>query len=311
MNLNNSSLGLEFVERLSINLRIQDIMTKDVIVLKPDSKVEHAKEIMRLRKISGIPIVSSNKKLQGIISIDDIIKALEEEQLDEKLSDAMSTDLITIGPEDLIVDALRKFNKYNYGRLPVVDAENKLLGIITPGDITRKLLEKVKKEIREENSDLQEEQDELTEVVETENETKGENLQVELEIEGGDFNNSGEASSRVKKVLQQIGVSSLAIRKAAIVTYEAEMNVVIHAKRGKLLAEITPEEIKIIVEDEGPGIEDVNLAMKPGYSTASEYVRELGFGAGMGLNNIKQWADDLEIESEVGSGTKVEAIIRL
>jgi anti-sigma regulatory factor (Ser/Thr protein kinase) len=89
------------------------------------------------------------------------------------------------------------------------------------------------------------------------------------------------------------------------------MNVVIHAKRAKLLADIDSEQIKIKVKDEGPGIEDIDLAMQPGYSTASEHVRELGFGAGMGLANVKQWADELDIESEVGKGTKVEAIIYL
>lgn len=312
--MHNSSIDLEFVERLAVDLIVEDFMTHDVIVLKSSNKVEHAKEIMRLRKISGIPIIGQSKKIKGIISIDDIIKALEEDRLDEKISNLMSTDLVVISPEASIIDALRKFNKHEYGRLPVVGAQNTLVGIITRGDITRKLLEEVEKATRRKEEsflkvDLIEPVEEEAELEEGEEEK--ENLQVELEIEGGDFNNSGEASSKVKKVLQQLGVSPGAIRKAAIVTYEAEMNVVIHAERGKLLAEITPEKIKIIVEDEGPGIEDIDLAMQPGFSTASEYVRELGFGAGMGLNNIEQWADDLNVESEVGKGTRVEAIIHL
>jgi CBS domain-containing protein/anti-sigma regulatory factor (Ser/Thr protein kinase) len=308
MSLHNSSINLEFVEKLSIDLTVRDIMTNDVITLKPGSKLKHAKEIMRLRKISGIPIIDKDHKLKGIISIDDIIKGLEEDSLDKNISNLMSLELVTIAPDASVVDALRKFKKYNYGRLPVIEDDDRLIGIITPGDITRKLLEEVEKESREEDELLQEE-DSIE--IQNEEEDKENNLQIELEIEGGNFSNSGEASSKVKKVLQQLGVSSRAIRKAAIITYETEMNVVIHAKRAKLLADIDSEQIKIKVKDEGPGIEDIDLAMQPGYSTASEHVRELGFGAGMGLANVKQWADELDIESEVGKGTKVEAIIYL
>ncbi|SJZ67440.1 CBS domain-containing protein [Selenihalanaerobacter shriftii] len=300
--MKNSSVNLEFVEKLANDLTVKDIMTNDVITLRPDNKLKNAKEIMRLRKISGIPIINSDRHLKGIISIDDIIRGLEENRLEDNLSNLMSTELITIKHDISVIEALRKFKKHKYGRLPVIDENDVLMGIITPGDITRKLLEEVEKASKEENFFF---------VNDSIDEEERDNLQIEIEIEGGDFSNSGEASSRIKEVLQQVGVPSTAIRKAAIVTYEAEMNVVIHARRGIILAKITPEEIKIIVEDEGPGIENVDLAMEPGYSTASEHVRELGFGAGMGLTNIERWADDLEIESKVDKGTRLEITIYL
>lgn len=295
-NLQEAGLSLEFIEKLAIDLTINDIITGDVITLNPDHKVKNAKEIMRLRKISGIPIINDNKKLLGIISIDDIITALEEDKLEESLSNLMSRDLITITLEAPITDALSKFKKYQYGRLPVVDSKNKLQGIITPGDITSKLLEELEKR-------------ELTE--EEQNESGEEELQVKIEVEGGDFKNSGKASTKIKKLLKQLNVPAASIRKAAVVAYEAEMNVVIHAKRGQVRAEVTPEKIDIVVVDEGSGIEDIDLAMEPGYSTASDHIRELGFGAGMGLANIQRWSDELNIESEVGVGTKLEATIYL
>ncbi|ADL12074.1 CBS domain-containing protein [Acetohalobium arabaticum] len=292
-----AGLSPEFIEELAVDLTVKDIMVDDVITLNPGHKIKNAKEIMRLRKISGIPIINDDQELVGIISIDDIVTALEEDKLDEKLIDLMSTDLITITPNVTITEALRKFKKHQYGRLPVIDSSNRLQGIITPGDITSKLLKEVKKR-------------ELVEQGENDDGI-GEKIQVEMEIEGGDFQNSGEASTRIKSLLEQMNLSPIVIRKAAVITYEAEMNVVIHAERGQVMAEVTPEEIDVVVEDEGAGIEDIDLAMQPGYSTASDHIRELGFGAGMGLANIQRWSDELNIESEVGVGTKLEATIQL
>ncbi len=130
-------------------------------------------------------------------------------------------------------------------------------------------------------------------------------------IEGRDFLNAGEASSQVKERLKKLGISSQIIRRAAIVAYEAEMNVVIHAYQGTLKADLNQDRIMIITEDQGPGIEDINLAMQEGFSTVSEDILEMGFGAGMGLPNIKRFSDSLQVDSEVGKGTVLKAIIKL
>ncbi len=134
-------------------------------------------------------------------------------------------------------------------------------------------------------------------------------LEQEFTVEGGDFIHAGEVSSKIKKILKEIGVSHDVIRRTAIATYEAEMNVVCHAVRGKFCLAIAPDRLVIVVEDEGQGIENIDLAMKEGFSTASEEVREMGFGAGMGLPNIKKNVDDLNIISEVGKGTRVKMSI--
>ena len=130
-------------------------------------------------------------------------------------------------------------------------------------------------------------------------------IKLYYEIPGDDFSLAGEASSGVKKNLTQLGIPPSMIKKAAIAMYEAEINAVIHAGGGIANIEITADKVTIIIEDSGPGIPDLDLAMKEGYSTAPDKVRELGFGAGMGLPNIKRYADNLKIETEVGKGTKV------
>lgn len=130
-----------------------------------------------------------------------------------------------------------------------------------------------------------------------------------FEVMGGDFIAAGSSASRIKNLLKQIGIDSRLVRRASIVAYEAEMNIVIHARKGTVRLIVTPEYIEIIAQDEGPGIPDLELAMQEGYSTASQEVREMGFGAGMGLPNMKRFSDELVIKSEVGVGTEVRALI--
>jgi len=132
---------------------------------------------------------------------------------------------------------------------------------------------------------------------------------LEFILKGDDFETAGEASSKIKLVLQQIGVQSDIIRRIAIGSYESEMNVIIHAYRGKITASISPEQTELLVEDEGPGITDINLAMQEGYSTAPDHIREMGFGAGMGLPNMSRCVDEFSIESVVGTGTKIRMVV--
>ena len=127
-------------------------------------------------------------------------------------------------------------------------------------------------------------------------------------VEGGDFTNAGIVSSTVKKMLKQIGVNPAIIKRTVVALYEAEVNIVAHARRGVITIDIDEEKIYIKLEDEGDGIPDINKAMQKGYSTASPKVREMGFGAGMGLPNIESNTDKLTINSTVGVGTIVEII---
>ena len=130
-------------------------------------------------------------------------------------------------------------------------------------------------------------------------------IQLHYDVPGDDFTRAGEASGATKKTLKQLGFDGDVIRKVAIAMYEGEINMVIHAGGGEADIEITPEKVEIILSDRGPGIPDLDKAMQEGWSTAPDNVRQLGFGAGMGLPNIKKYSDDLRVETSVGKGTTV------
>lgn len=131
------------------------------------------------------------------------------------------------------------------------------------------------------------------------------------DISADDFTRAGEASSDVKRKLKQMGVDPEAIRKVSIAMYEGEINMVIHAKGGLITVEMTPQQIKMILADVGPGIPDVELAMQAGYSTAPDEIRSLGFGAGMGLPNMKKYSDEMEIDTRLGEGTTITMIVKI
>ncbi len=136
-----------------------------------------------------------------------------------------------------------------------------------------------------------------------------ETIEGSFQIIGGNFVNAGEASMQMKSKLTELGIDEGTVRRAAIATFEAEMNVIIYAAAGRLHYYITPRNITIKIDDMGPGIENIELAMREGYSTAPDWVREMGWGAGMGLPNMKKNSDEFKIDSVVGEGTTIEMII--
>ena len=128
-------------------------------------------------------------------------------------------------------------------------------------------------------------------------------IELRFEIAGGDFNHAGKASSKIKKMLKQLNIDTKSIKRVVVAVYEAEMNVVAHAFKGELVAEIGENTFKATIKDEGPGIENIEQALQPGFSTASQEVRQMGFGAGMGLPNIKKNSDSFDLKSTPGKGT--------
>lgn len=136
-------------------------------------------------------------------------------------------------------------------------------------------------------------------------------LELHFTVDGSDFTLAGETSSKVKKMLNQLGFNPAVVRRVAIAMYEGEINMVIHANGGTIDVQISPERIVAYLRDTGPGIPDVEKAMQEGYSTATNKVRELGFGAGMGLPNMKKYTDEMEIETTVGEGTTVKLVINV
>ena len=139
----------------------------------------------------------------------------------------------------------------------------------------------------------------------------GEALHFEYNVDGGDFTRAGYASSQIKKLLKRLNVDVGIIKRTVVAAYEAEVNIVAHAYSGTIYVDVNNGKIRMTFKDEGPGIEDIEQAMQEGYSTASDKVREMGFGAGMGLSNIKKNADEMEITSEVDKGTILVIEMRL
>jgi len=138
-----------------------------------------------------------------------------------------------------------------------------------------------------------------------------ENLKLHYIVDGDDFTSAGAASGDTKKVLRQLGADPEVIRKVAISMYEGEINMVIHANGGVIDVEISPELVTMVLADHGPGIPDVNAAMQEGFSTAPDRIRNLGFGAGMGLPNMKKYSDSMKIDTEVGVGTTITMTVRM
>ncbi len=135
--------------------------------------------------------------------------------------------------------------------------------------------------------------------------TENKSVKLCFDVAGGDFERAGEASAKIKKMLQRLGVPADIVRRVAIGTYSAEMHVIIHAGGGQVMAEVVSDATVIRVSDHGPGIPDIQKAMQEGYSTAPEHVRQMGFGAGMGLPNMVKCSDDIDIRSRVGEGTEI------
>lgn len=135
--------------------------------------------------------------------------------------------------------------------------------------------------------------------------TEAKSVKMSYDVAGGDFDRAGEASANIKRMLQKIGIPADIVRRVAIGTYEAEMNVLIHAGGGTVNAEIFTDHTVIKISDHGPGIPDIKLAMQEGWSTAPDYIRQMGFGAGMGLPNMMKCSDKFDIQSKIGEGTSI------
>ena len=294
------------VEELSYELRICDTMTRDVKTATPSTRISQLLEILRVRHMSGLPVLEKDE-LIGIISIEDIVHAMEQNDLDAPVSKHMSTRIYTVQEYEPVVKAIEKFSQYRVGRLPVLNESGKLVGIITKGDITRGILTALQKDYKVEEVRRYRASHLFEDI--TSDRTS---LIMRYNIKAGDYQNGGQASSNIKRALLRLGASPQLARQCGIAIYEAEMNLVIHTTEGGIIRmQIDPRRILMQVTDTGPGIPDINLALQAGYSTASQEVRNMGFGAGMGLANMRRCVDRLELESTPGKGTKLVMEIML
>jgi CBS domain-containing protein/anti-sigma regulatory factor (Ser/Thr protein kinase) len=291
-------------QELVYELRVEQAMKENVCTVGPEETMDDVRDILREKKISGAPVVAGDE-LVGIISIEDLIKCLVRGEMKEKVKDKMTTDVATLYSDDLLVVAINRFEKYRYGRFPVVDRKSKrLIGILTKGDVIRCLLKKLEANHHEEERRRYRAGDLFEEINADES-----ILVLRYSVEGSKFEKAGEKSSRLKDSLLRLGIPPDITRRVTIASYEAEMNMVIFTPGGELVASVEPKKVAVDAIDRGPGIPDIELAMQPGYSTAPDWVRELGFGAGMGLPNIKNCSDEMKLESKVGEGTKLHFMV--
>lgn len=294
------------VEELAYELKVAEVMTRDLKVVSPNSTILETLDFFRQERISGAPVVE-NDQLVGLISIEDLIRCLRKNDVQNLVSNYMSGNLHTIRATDPVVEALKKFSSTHFGRFPVMDENDRLVGIITKGDLTRGILKALQHDYHEEEV-RRYRASHLFEDIESDRSS----LILRYNIKKGDFLHGGAASSNIKRALLRLGATPQIARRTGIAVYEAEMNLIIHTTNGGVIrVEIEPHQIAINVYDDGPGIDDVDRAMRPGFSTADEEVRELGFGAGMGLVNIQRCVDSMRLESAVNKGTSLKMKIYL
>lgn len=289
-------------QEMVYEMRVGDVMTKGVIAVRSKDNMGSLREVFRSNRISGLPVLEEGR-LVGLISLEDFIKWLADRQEDCAIEDKMTANVVTLYDDDPLVLAIGRFERSGLGRFPVIDRDQgRLVGILTKGDVIEGLLKELEIDYHQEEVQRYRPSRIFTDI-EADNTT----LLFQYEVAGGDFKQAGTSSSRLKRTLKHLGIRPDVVRRIAIASYEAEMNLVIFTEGGRIRARVQPTRVFIEVADSGPGIPDIEKAMEPGYSTAPDSVRELGFGAGMGLVNIKKSADIFHIDSKPGKGTRLKA----
>lgn len=283
-------------------------MTHDVITVTPGTPLPELKETLRTHRISGAPVVNEDGDLVGVISIEDLLRAYEDGDFRAVVGERMSTTMITVHEADSVDTAVHKFQQTGVGRLPVVNAWGQLVGMLTKGDITRGLLQEIEADTQDEEICRYRASHIFRDI-----ESDHTSLELCYAVVPRDFTHGGQASSNIKRSLTRLGADSQIVRRAAIASYEAEMNLIIHADHGgRMTAEIDSSQVTLTVEDDGPGIQDVKRALEEmGYTTTPPEIRQMGFGGGMGLKNIRKCADQMRLDSAPGRGTTLEITLRL
>ncbi|MDR0655630.1 MAG: CBS domain-containing protein [Treponema sp.] len=280
-------------------LKVKDVMATAVISGDKGDSMRHMQALMRENHITGIPIVE-DQKLVGLVSIDDIITALDKGYIDSTVGEKMTRDITVLQDDMPLSFAVSYLNKYRYGRFPVLNKKQELVGILTSMDVIRTLLVEMNREVLR-----------LEKMNQDGNKAASGYSEMEFSTTRYDFEMAGRASTEIKKALKQRNIDPKIIRRIAIASYELEINQVVHSNGGTVSCSIQPDKIIIVATDTGPGIADVNQALQEGWSTANEYVRSLGFGAGMGLANTKRVSDEFAINSSAGEGTTVRSVVYL
>lgn len=292
------------IQELVYELKVAEVMTTNLITVSSDTMMSKLRSILRDNRISGTPVVKGGQMV-GLISVEDFINWLSRGGVDCPVEEVMSREVRTLFADEPLVHAVSKLEEYGYGRLPVIDrGKNTIVGLVTKGDIIEGLLQELQIDYHEEEIHRYRASHFFEDMI-----ADKVTINFHYHIRGKKIEQGGEVASDLKRSLKRLGIHPAIVRRAAIATYEAEMNVIIYAEEGRVDVNVEPDVIRIEVRDRGQGIADVERAIEPGYSTAPDWVRELGFGAGMGLPNIKNCARDFDIASTVGRGTTLKISI--
>lgn len=287
------------VQELIYGLRISEVMTSKVFAVSRNCTMRDVRIIMKENAISGVPVVDS-KRVVGIVTMNDLLNALEKGGMDDSVTKWMASDVQTLAEDMPLSFAISAFGKFPFRQFPIVNKQNELVGIITFRNINLALIRELSRQLRE----MEHQQEKPAEA--------GSLALVKVfQLHRYDFENGGKASSEIKRFLKERGIAPKLMRRVAVASYELEINLVAHSIGGMLGFDINSDRVKISSHDRGPGIADIDKAMTEGFSTANEWIRSQGFGAGMGLPNVKRVSDEFAIKSAVGMGTMVQAIIKL
>jgi predicted transcriptional regulator/anti-sigma regulatory factor (Ser/Thr protein kinase) len=294
------------IQELAYEFKVKEAMSGDAITAAPHDTMKDVRKVLQEKRISGLPVIDRGKMV-GMISIDNFIDCIMSGGIDETVKDNMTTKVESLHNDEPLIHAISKFDKLGYGRFPVLEhSTGELVGVITKGDIIKYLLKKLEINYHEEEihryrashifEDIKSDKTSLT---------------LKYKITGGDYKYAGKQSGYLKVNLLRLGIPPQVARQIIVACCEAEMNIIIFTPGGEIVVCIEEERIRVNAIDNGPGIQDIEKAMQPGFSTAPDWVREMGFGAGMGLPNIKNCTDEMSIDSKSGKGTNVEFIVFL
>lgn len=289
---------LELIQRL----KVRDVMTREVVCVERVTPLWEAQRLMKEKHISGIPVVEEGR-LFGLVSIDDMIRAIEGGYIAQPCGHYMTTKLVVLEDDMPLSFAIQYFERFHFGRFPVLSRERAFVGIICQRDINRALLVELSVELNrmERFASKTSQQD---------TDTNSYMLR-EFPVSKYDFENAGKAANAIKAAMLERKFPPKLVRRVAVAAYELEINLCVHSDGGVLTWQIGNGRSEIVAQDKGPGIPDVAWACRDGTSTANEWIRSLGFGAGLGLVNVKRVSDEFEITSEMGIGTTVRSVVNI
>ena len=302
--MNQIRISQSVIERI-YEIRVEKIMRTDVVRVTPNTMMSELKYAVKENNYACIPVLNG-EKLVGQISIEGYVDWLSSDIGDVPVKDLMDMDYKTLHPDEPVITAVRELELIGLRGLPVVEqATEKFLGVICRCTMMEGVLAEL--DVNDEKEEAERKIDCLLKNIESESAV----LTLNYNVEPKSLEYEGEISSSIRSDLYKLSLPGSIVRRAAIAAYEAEMNLLSYAGGGVFTLILKADSLNMKIEDSGPGIPDIEKAMEPGYSTAPDWVRELGFGAGMGLGNIKNCSDNFKISSTVGEGTVLSVDINL